>query len=94
MADYSRQSDDLPASQLPPPAPSARERSVSMSQANLTSPGAEDGGASQAVNGGGGAGTDDAGAGAVAGTAVTDMSAKVQEVLASDVCLADQPYRE
>lgn len=94
MADYSRQSDDLPASQPPQPQPSAHERSVSMSQPNPTSPGAEDGGASQAVNGGGGAATDDVGAAAAAGAAVTDMSAKVQEVLASDVCLADQPYRE
>lgn len=96
MADYSRRSDDLPSSQLPPPEPSARERSVSMSQANHpTSPGAGDGGASQPVNGGGGPAADDADAGAaVAGTAVTDMSAKVQEVLASDVCLADQLSRE
>ncbi|KAI0125174.1 hypothetical protein BJ170DRAFT_491898 [Xylariales sp. AK1849] len=77
MADFSRQSVDLPS----PQRPTTNERSGSMSLGNTASPAAENDGARTAANGAGPATTS---GGAAPGGGV-ELSKNVQEVLASDI---------
>lgn len=85
MADFSRQSADLPS----PQRPTAHELSGSMSLGNTASPAVENGGAHPANGAAPPTKPDAAVAGGASQPAKTEMPPPAQEVLASDVGTTD-----